>query len=265
MSVLRSEFKWSRRCRSFTHKQHPLRGVHPTLTSLFYPKYDYKKLAYGPMTATAVSGSGVRMTKHRPGKRAGLLVDTELKRVIQLRQKYNLSMTVFTSYASQVKFKKSSKASDLTPRDTSLLSKRLSNAVYRLWQTFHRLNLIPKASQVPVGCTALRVGTAVDVVCIDSQQRHVVVEIKTGFAGYYLRHTGNKLKHITPSIDDSAANQHQLQLLLTTELYRRTFPTHRIGSPIVLRVDALGVDVLPLQVWVKQAWKKIHMLLLASR
>jgi hypothetical protein len=258
---MRSEFKWSRRFRSFAHKQHPMRGVHPTLTRLFYPKYDYHRLAYGPTTATAAG----KLTKHRPGMRAGILVDTELKRIIQLRAKYNLSMAVFTTYASQAKFKTSAKASELTPRDLSLVGKRLSNAVYRLWQTFHRLNLTPKASQVPVGCIALRVATAVDVVCVDSQMRHVIVEIKTGFAGYYLRHTGNQLKHITPAVHDSAANQHQLQLLLTTELYRRTFPGHRIAAPVLLRVDALGVDVLPLQAWAKQAWKKIYMLLLASR
>jgi hypothetical protein len=266
---MQSEFKWSRRFRSLAHKQHPMRGVHPTLTRLFYPAYDYKRLAFGPTTASATTttsaSSAGRLTKHRPGMRAGILVDNELKRTIQLRAKHNLSSVVFTSFAAQTKFKASHKASQLTPRDLSLVGKRLSPAVYRLWQTFHRTNLVPIASQVPVGCLQMRVATPIDVVCRDSQRRHVVVEIKTGFAGYYHRHTGIPMKHLAPAVADSAANQHQLQLLLNLQLYRITFPAHRVANPVVLRVDALGVDVLPLQDWAKKAWTKIHPLLVASR
>jgi hypothetical protein len=246
---------WSRKFKAFAFKGKPLRGVHPTLTSIFYPKYNYKNATLGPTTPGATNRRDSRVTKHKPGKSAGILVDLELRRTIQLCVKYHIPTTVFCSHANQLSYARSA---TLTERDKSLVAKKVSEATSKLWQAFARMKLTPVAAQVPVGCIELKVATAADVVCKDASGRRVVVEIKTGFLSYYHKHTGNNLRGIAPPQHDSPANQHQLQLLLTCELYRRTFPGHIMGGAYIMRVDPFGVDVIPLQSWVRSSSSKVY-------
>jgi len=245
-------FHWSRKFKAFAFKGTPLRGVHPTMRSCFYPNYTYEAAKFGPTTPTVPRTGvyGVKVTKHKPGTKAGMLVDTELKRTVNLSVKYNLSASVFCSHMHQLTYA-AKKRQDMTDRDTNLLKMKLAPATAKIWQTFHRFNLVPEDTQVVVGCKDLGVATAADVVCRDTHGRKVVIEIKTGFMSYYMRYSPFPLTGgLTPTQNDSPANQHQLQIFITHELYRRTFPNVSMGQGLVMRVDGLGVDVTPIQDWV---------------
>ena len=237
---------FSTKFKAFVFKGSPLPGLHPTLKSVFYKNYSYNKATQGPTTPAAKG----KITRLKPGKKAGILVDNELKKTVQLLVKYNLPTSVFTSHDHQIKH--AVKISDqLTDRDKAMLKKKLSNGTTRLWQTLIKYNLTPEAAQVAVGSKELRMATACDLVCRDSLNRKVIVEIKTGFATYYHLHTGHFLTGVTPAQTDSPFNQHQLQLMMSIELYRRTFPLSVVAQGIIMKVDCLGVDVIPLQSFVK--------------
>jgi hypothetical protein len=81
----------------------------------------------------------------------------------------------------------------------------------------------PLASQLVVAWPVGRIATKLDLVLHDTKQNHIlVVEIKSG-CGYRYLYNGNML-HITPTIDNCALHQHQLQTLIGTQLFKKTYP-----------------------------------------
>ena len=119
-------------------------------------------------------------------------------------------------------------------------------------QFFARHHLQPIDSQVPVGCySPLRLGTAVDVVCLDAAGRVWIVELKTGYKNNY-RHFCGPLQAPFAAFDDCPYHQHQIQLLLTVELYRHMFPGVRVGGAAVVRVVDDGTVMYPLLAGMQQ-------------
>ena len=237
-----------------------MRGVHPTIESLFFPQYSYEAARFDSRSASTKNkkcianvGSGPkRATRYRPGTHAGLLVDREVTRTVKLLQKYHMPMQVFSS--SSVSARKAyieDRRDEISEADQKEMNKKQSTATTLIWQTLYRLKLLPVDTQIKVGCQSLRLGTAVDLRCIDPDGKYVLVEIKTGFTNYYHKHTKYPLQVIEPSQTDTPCHQFQLQLALTYELYRRTFPSHPISNALVLRVDGFGVELTPMQNWVK--------------
>jgi hypothetical protein len=105
-----------------------------------------------------------------------------------------------------------------------------------------------------VGCAApgTNICTFADLVCRYGT-RLVPVEIKACAAHYYDRGTG-RLRAPFGVHSNAPRNQHQLQLAVTTELLRSTFPTHAwADGALVVRVDADGLQTLPLQPWAAKA------------
>ena len=126
---------------------------------------------------------------------------------------------------------------------------------------FHRM--LPVQSQVAVGCESLRLGTAVDVVVTSSRnvrRSHVsnsyvlipgarisALEVKCGFQRTYRRHTRENMNIAftapgpTSVWTDAAYYQHQLQLGVTVELFRRTY-RNPPGNAFVLRLFQVCVS-----------------------
>lgn len=235
---------FSRKFKAFSVGGVVRRGVHPVIHKVFCPEYSYEKAKLGNFTASRERGSK-RETKFRPSTSAGLLVDRELKRSVTLFTVHNLPLVAFKDFETQKTYAEKLRY-QLTTKAHSLLKQKLAPAVYKIWQTCIKLKLTPSACQVNVGSTDLRLGSAVDLVCKDAQGRVVIVEIKTGFMKYLFLHTSKPMNVIQPPINDSVFHQHQLQLLLTYQLYRTTFPDAKMGAAFIFRIDALGCDVFPL-------------------
>ena len=242
-----SQTTFSRAFNAFCLQGKALRGVHPIITQAFYPYYKYEQAIYGPASAHTSSNKHA-LTRFKPGMRTGTLLDNELKRTIKLCRKYDLPASAFVSHERQVAH---ANRIGVTKADMLLFKKKSSIATLRVWQTFVKLNLKPLRAQVPVGDLNLKAGTGVDVECVDEFNCKVVIDTKLGFQAYYHKHTGHMLKSILPQQTDCPANQHQLQLLVTFELYRLAHPGAKMGPAYIFRVDAFGVEVIPMQGWVK--------------
>jgi len=102
------------------------------------------------------------------------------------------------------------------------------------------MGLYPVAGQVVVEDEATRIGTACDLVCIDTRDGGtVIVEVKCGFDGYLDAKCGN-MRYECGMLPDSPRQQHQVQLALTTALFSRTYGL-RPARAFVLRACDEGV------------------------
>jgi hypothetical protein len=121
----------------------------------------------------------------------------------------------------------------------------------QFWREMYKLELFPVATQVPVCHQTLRLGTLVDVVAYSRKTKNFrLIEVKTGYDKCYRKHNNKKVKAPFQAQTDSAYNQHQLQLAFTHVMYRHTYPTKRLDSPLLLRFFASDQpDRIGLQKW----------------
>jgi hypothetical protein len=111
--------------------------------------------------------------------------------------------------------------------------------------------LAPAATQVPVACTRLRVGTCVDLVCTNATGGTVLVELKCGFDDYYDVANQGTMSHPFRDFPATYRNKHLVQLLVTTYLYAHSRQDERLDGAVVLRVfsdptGAIRTELSPL-------------------
>jgi hypothetical protein len=96
--------------------------------------------------------------------------------------------------------------------------------------------------QVAVSCPITRIATMIDVVCYDHAVGvYVLLEIKSGFSGYYHTGSGGMLSPFD-TWKNSPLNQHQLQLAANKLLFVLTYKLTLGGVRAeVVRVDDVGV------------------------
>lgn len=87
--------------------------------------------------------------------------------------------------------------------------------------------------QTPVWCPTARLRTEIDLVCLDSNDNIVLVELKCGFVGYYTS-SSECMLHELSSYGASPMCQHQAQLGVTRELFIRTFKTKPHAAYVLL-------------------------------
>lgn len=99
-------------------------------------------------------------------------------------------------------------------------------------------------SQFPVADSDLRLCTAIDLVTQTPDGTLVLIEVKTGYHNY--RHRFQRtMAGPYQQLNDSPYHQHQLQLLLSTRLFRDSFPS-QICRAELLYTTPHGVTVHPL-------------------
>ena len=111
----------------------------------------------------------------------------------------------------------------------------------------------PLASQVALGCAQLRLGTRLDLLCLDHLNRLILIELKTGFDDYFRKYASR----LQPPFQDMPASCYTkacLQLLCTTWLFLHRRPDayrdHVFGGAYVLQVDhAFQVQSYALPKW----------------
>jgi hypothetical protein len=127
------------------------------------------------------------------------------------------------------------------------------------------MRLVPVAAQVVVADSRLCIATAVDVVCRNNMGEYILIEIKAGFEQTLRTSTGALLAAPFASLDqsDCPLNQFHLQLLLTSVLFRRTFPDCvNIGWPQIIITNSHGCTVVPLSNWAVQSGARLLSFLL---
>lgn len=230
---------------------------------LFYPRYSYSRATHTAQVshtftsvATHVAGSGVAHESREAAVRRGTLLDAQIERTTMLFKRHKLAHAYFYDAAFRDAW-----VTTNVPLPIKRYIGRILPHARACWQTMERLHLSPVATQVPVGCIYLHRATMIDLVCIDTSQsivkQYIPIEIKSGFNNYYYNCTDHMMSVPFDKQTDCLFNQHQLQLLVGAELYRRSFwkgNRGAMGTPLLMRfrTDDDGnvvSDVHPLRQW----------------
>jgi hypothetical protein len=279
MSITRNEHVpnedvvWSKARSALIDKEskESIRGLLPTLNRNFYPSYQFKDARFGPSgpTTSLAKPTKGKSSRVKGGLFQGRKFDTGVDRSIKLLRAYQFRPEVFWTPSL---YKIVSKRKDITAEHKIWLKRIFSNSISKsatvvsyvkmFWQLMRDMQLRPQSTQVTVSHPDLPVGTRIDLVCIGMDHRYHIVEMKTGFENYYHKHTSVKMKYPFDDQPDSAYSQHQLQLSFGNDMYKKQYPTHKVGDPFVLRVHPGGVHVVPQAKWAEErmsaAWGVIR-------
>jgi hypothetical protein len=94
----------------------------------------------------------------------------------------------------------------------------------------------PTQAQVAVGCSTLRLGTMVDIVCRDRNGDTVLVELKCGFDDYYEVANPGQMNYPFQDMALTFKNRHYVQILVTAWLYSHSFANERINRAVILHI-----------------------------
>ena len=222
-----------------------LRGVKPTMETLYYPSYSYRNARKPTKTGLVIPKSthqfdinadrkpGPRTS--RGGMRQGSTVDRQLGQVANMiRTGYpDVSVSFFVDKSKRLPVTMS------VSQRTKVYNfrRRLHPYTVNVLRCFKCRGWVPVHTQVCVGSLAHRVGTAIDVVCVYANPRRgsgfIVIELKCGFDSYYYNDTGASMARPFGTMTDACVYQHQLQLLTSTWLFE--------GCPSTIRSEAYVV------------------------
>lgn len=247
------------RLHQFKRNGTTLRGILKPIKRIFAPHYVFSDATEGTEheRENKVDRRSVARNS-RAGLAKGRRVDTQISRAFVYMTLFKLSLVDFVNLRRlSLSAKRSAKM-----KAAINLSKSLMSNVRALFMRWAQRGLKIVATQLPVGCTAKRLGTAIDVVLMDAQGNIYIVNVKVDSWKNYDKHTNHRLEepyhqsvdiHKKP-IYDSKRHQNQLQLLAETILWRKTYPDFGSGKtklfPEINTVDAEGlVREFPLQQW----------------
>lgn len=242
-----------------------LRGVYTSLKERAWPQYDFKKAKYGAPppeyqaearrsmdeTSTAQrqrqANASARIRTGAQGQKQGTRVDKQMTEIAAYLRQYHkaphkLELQHFVDMQTRVPWS--------IPKRQELLAfrRKLHPYTIRLVHFLIRQKWMPITGQLAVGCPRLRIGTAVDLICKDTQtNEYIVVELKCGFDRYYFHHTGKNMTRPFTNVQDSPYFQHQMQLAVTTWLYAFRTPHKLKCRSCVLRIHKTGVSHYPLR------------------
>lgn len=255
----------------------PLRGLTPTLASLFYPSWTWKGARHGNMSTGpetrevpqqsqppgASSASTQSVDRSLGGIPLGLFVERELSQIVELLNQVGMTVSGFLEEKPHFRLG--------TPR-------RARQALSGFRVTMHRYTRMllealvvkqwhPLRCQVNCGSADARLGTAVDLVCRDESDARrrgrghdVLVEIKCGYVHYLHRYV-DMMKPPYAHLPDSSFFQIQLQMAFTRILYMRTYRQRCVSGVHALMVHDGGVMCFPLKAKVKasdsEGWKQL--------
>jgi len=256
------EVKYKKKFNAIQLHGKTLKGLTKFLPKLFYPAYTYFKATNnnrsGDDTKTSYSHEGTKYKKIKGSMTIGRGFDKAVTDCVKLLAKYRKFMKL-EAFIDPNWIKPYVKS--MTPADVRKL-KQLNNRRNPYFKCFVTLmkkkKCIPVAEQVPVGNNSLGIGTLVDVVVWDTKEgKYRCTENKTGFENYLEKSSGSCMLAPFNDQPDHALNQHHLQLGITHELYKSTFPAHKVGEPMLLRFHSSGVDEYTRPDWIKKNVNKM--------
>jgi len=233
-------------------------GLLPLLAERFYPNYSYTKAKFnrdhGDVTEYQRRQAKKKKHSRAIGVDIGMLLDKQLGATVEVLKNFpNAPLRTFWD----VEFLSTA----LLPPWAKQAIKNVLPQTRAFWKALDALKLRPIDTQVAVEHShkGRHYATAVDVVCINKAGEHILVECKSGFTGYYKCCTAKMMRAPLQCHTDSLANQHQLQLAATKEMYERTFPEHVVGECIILHVEGTKVSRYSLQPWAKRvrSWAEL--------
>lgn len=132
----------------------------------------------------------------------------------------------------------------LTNFGTAAIKKKKKHALDEYTRKFllalRNYKLRPVVSELTLYDPALDIATKADLICLDAQNRIVLVETKTGYYASWDRACERMRGPAAHLLSDSPRNQALMQLLFTKRMIEQTYNT-RVDRAYVIRVDPDGV------------------------
>lgn len=204
-----------------------LRGILKPIEKAFvHPNYTFEKAVYGPEHDQHVDRRSVARNRDH-GLAKGKHLDKQLSRAFVFMTKLKLSIAGFLNLRNIQR-----KPGRPVINAAINLSKGLMSNARALLTSWAKRGLRIIGTQVPVGCVAKRLGTAIDVVLMDAQGNYYIINVKVHNYKSYDKHTRLNLLAPFTRVTDSIHHQNQLQLLAETILWRKTYPERGSGKPI---------------------------------
>jgi hypothetical protein len=254
--------KFVKKCKAFAVDNKIVEGLHRRLTRRFYPLYSFEKAeANCPgggedhSTATGKAKWSAWQRKRKTGsktkgQRKGCLADRHMTDTIRWFKKFNVPMRAFCDKAAGKKFARANQSALSKECYLYLMGHARSDMAVKIWNTMRINNFTPSDTQVRVGVKEWGLATAVDMTAKDAHGNDVVIELKTGYTNYIHKHTAQPMRYISGNVSDCPANQHQLQLFVTTELFKRSKPHQGNVKSVIFHLTDTGVSLLHLKPWV---------------
>jgi hypothetical protein len=233
--------------RFLERKGTPLAGLLKYLQGIYYPTYEYNKATQtgtAPLPVTTFQSEPKRSSGNRrkDGLAHGSKVDEQITRTVILFRKHDLNMRIFYDGAYR-------RTHPTVTAEVKAACSNLSTDTQSFWMAMRHAKLTPIATQVPVRHPSIKIATAVDVVTLNADNQIVLLEIKSGAVHYLYHTTGARMSAPFNMVTDCVANQHFLQLLFTTEMYKYTYPTHKLGPSLLIRLTDMDVQGYGLRPW----------------
>jgi hypothetical protein len=247
-----------------------VRGVCDSNKAAFFPRYSFERATrHAEISHTFNTNNSMPLATGRTRGPAGVrgssigrghLLDAQMGRTMGYFKRFRLPREYFYDAAARDAWTKTA-----VPDAVRRYCANICGHAKACWQTFQRIGLVPVAHQLAVGCMRLRRGTMLDLVCKDEAGLFVPVELKSGFNSYYYKWTGHYMRAPFGAQTDCVFNQHQLQLLVSAELYRRSYwrsEPERMGVPLLMRFRTdpdgnVASDVHPLREWATDALPQV--------
>eukprot|EP00854_Cymbomonas_tetramitiformis_P026313 gene26313-32265_t len=221
-------------------------GITKWMKIVYYPSYDYHK-ARGRRRKTRAANrtngaDSTREPREIGGFGRGRLVDDQLRIAVRAHGERLREMQCSDEHRSR-------RVCSRFPA----VDAGSHPYVKRILRVLQKLQLMPVDAQTAVACARSALHTAVDLVCVDlTSGAVIVVEVKCGFDDYADEHN-DFMRHELRRHDNSPRNQHQLQLAITAELFRRSYPRLHFGGGYIIRAMARGVYYEQLGAWARSA------------
>jgi hypothetical protein len=195
-----------------------LRGLTKTLSSLFYPEF----------SLTTVLEQCPKKKPKKNGLRVGNLVDHELRFLVGARDNFKVV------------------ANPAWHPRTHLIHRFLDS---KGWSAI--------STQCDLGCECLRLGTRVDLVCVNGEGQAVLVEIKNGFDNYIDVDGQGCMLFPFDKVPQTVRNQHLLQLMFTKWLFEHCAHEHSdlvLAECVVVRIFENQEGNLRAEAYVQPDW-----------
>lgn len=166
-----------------------LKGLTPLLKKCFWPDYEYIESKYKVVGESGLNSPG-------DGMKRGTLVHSQLE-----------------DYGNKTSTKQFASSNPILHPYTK-----------KAIQFMREFSLKPLFAEFPVGDNSKKVGTALDMVVVDTQENIKILEWKTGLNNYILRASGNMKgpRFLKETYSNSPLNQAFVQLLFSVIFFEQT-------------------------------------------
>lgn len=237
------------------------------IRALFAPHYTYESAVIGVKSHMESKNFRLRAKNAEHGKNVGKKIDREISKVVIALARDKLTLTQFLNICNYKAL------IGISPRRLGELQRmytRLDTRTKFLLASMESLGIRPLASELPVACVPKRRGAKIDHVGFrDAAGRFVTINFKTHVKTHYdmctrhplsgpfyvdipLRDGTGRMRRVP--VSDSQRNQDVLQVLSENLLFRTQLKLKSsLVESIVMRVDADGVETIPIPDWARRA------------